>query len=205
MDQNARATLRLIPRIDYAGLAAGVKRKRAAVRPQQKLFDYQEISDLTGAEALSRVQDPTGVGFLHQHRSSLYTEEGFLIKDFNTDSLKVEGINPSLEEIERFKSKSGQMSDDDVEHDSDMEGKSNNRNDAQIAQDPAKLATFWFAVAPFFILTPLVLICSLDRVHSVLPRRKVHGWRSRAGYRGGFHLHNWTGADGQRVNCDCDS
>lgn len=103
-------TLRLVPRLDYGAneeLEVGDKRKRVGFaankgpRPPARLF-----SELEARKRHSRYLTKN-TGF---SSSSTYTYhndtyvDGFLIKDFKTNMLITEDVNPTLEEVTKFAS-----------------------------------------------------------------------------------------------------
>ncbi|OQV23554.1 Transcription elongation factor SPT5 [Hypsibius exemplaris] len=100
------ATVRLIPRIDYnlikeratakrnAGDGKTVPKPRTGLRPPQRLFEPEQIREC-GA-------DYRRDGDMYVYGSSRYTLRGFLIKTFPLKSILVEGVKPSLAELEKF-------------------------------------------------------------------------------------------------------
>lgn len=100
--QNA-VSLRLIPRIDYNRIRE-LKRgglddksnlaKVRGSRGPQKLFEPELIRDC-GA-------DYGRDGDMYLFQSNRYTMRGFLIKTFPLNAITVEGVKPSLAELEKF-------------------------------------------------------------------------------------------------------
>ncbi|XP_055342396.1 transcription elongation factor SPT5-like [Paramacrobiotus metropolitanus] len=100
--QNA-VSLRLIPRIDYnhiketkrgnASAKTGLAKARGS-RPAQKLFEPDLIREC-GA-------DYGRDGDMYLFHGNRYTMRGFLIKTFPLNAITVEGVKPSLNELEKF-------------------------------------------------------------------------------------------------------
>ncbi|CAM9491533.1 unnamed protein product [Lampetra planeri] len=92
--------LKLIPRIDYERIKSRMsmkdwfaKRKRYK-RPPQRLFDVDKIRSLGG--------EVTSDGDFLQFEGNKYTRKGFLIKGFAMSAVIIEGVKPTLSELEKF-------------------------------------------------------------------------------------------------------
>jgi transcription elongation factor SPT5 len=117
-DGNAKATVKLIPRIDYAKLSqikeeggggrGGFGKGRAKrARPPARLFQRREIEQLGGT-----VEIKAGSSF-YTYASNKYKKDGFLYKTVVLDSLVIEGVTPSPSEIELFSQRLPAGSDDE--------------------------------------------------------------------------------------------
>lgn len=94
-----RVNLRLLPRIDYSRLRGhlrgqddkplGTKKRR----PIARLFDVEKIKEIGG--------DPTSDGDFLIFEGNSY-RRGFLYKTFKLDQVIVDGVKPSLTELEIF-------------------------------------------------------------------------------------------------------
>jgi len=98
--------VRLVPRIDMNPRddggqdALNKKRKKAAagpgtMRPPQRLFNYEEIMKLYGRKNISKRNQ----AYVFQNETY---QDGFLEKDFKSNALILEDINPTLDEITQF-------------------------------------------------------------------------------------------------------
>lgn len=97
-----RVTVRLIPRIDFQRLIDkrngmtddANKRKRNFVRPAQGLFSHEKAQEC-GFEVTKEYQN-------YQFCGERYDKSGFLLKAFPANSVIVEGVRPSIAELEKF-------------------------------------------------------------------------------------------------------
>ena len=95
--------LKLLPRIDLnprddASLDGGRKRKKAAtgaMRPPQRLFNYEEVIKAHGRQAVSKRNH------VYVFQGETY-KDGFMEKDFKLNNVILEDVNPSLDEITQF-------------------------------------------------------------------------------------------------------
>ena len=99
-------TVRLIPRIDYnlirerattkrtEGEAKIPPKPRGAIRPPQRLFEPELIREC-GA-------DYRRDGDMYVSGQNRYTLRGFLIKSFQLRNIIIDGVKPSLTELEKF-------------------------------------------------------------------------------------------------------
>eukprot|EP00894_Picocystis_sp_ML_P001734 jgi/Pico_ML_1/52251/g2983.t2 len=103
-EQDNVATVKIIPRIDFALLAAKIEGRaekgKASVRPPARMFSASEAR--THGLALDRtMRDPyTGEPF-EVFRGQRF-RDGFMYKEVSLRSLKVDGVVPTLEELEKF-------------------------------------------------------------------------------------------------------
>jgi len=95
--------LKLVPRIDYsrargalrpAGGPDAAKRKKTQQRPRPLLFDKDKVRAIGG--------DISNDGDFMIFESNKYTRAGFLCKFFANSAVLVEGVRPSLGELEKF-------------------------------------------------------------------------------------------------------
>eukprot|EP00033_Pygsuia_biforma_P003148 GCRY01003455.1.p1 GENE.GCRY01003455.1~~GCRY01003455.1.p1 ORF type:complete len:727 (-),score=165.02 GCRY01003455.1:479-2659(-) len=117
-DTQESVTLKLVPRLDYEaikqryrrtidGAALGQKRKNTRTKPPQRYFNREELRDLHALLEQRRDQDAQ-VYYLFENNKY---RDGFLIKDFLLKNLEVDGVTPSLEELQRFKHKDTDRAD----------------------------------------------------------------------------------------------
>ena len=92
--------LKLIPRIDYKRMRGALKestgenfKRKLGKRPVAKLFDPEAIRSIGG--------DITTDGDFQIFESNRY-RRGFLYKNFQINALIVDGVKPSLSELEKF-------------------------------------------------------------------------------------------------------
>ncbi|OTF71479.1 transcription elongation factor SPT5-like protein, partial [Euroglyphus maynei] len=95
--------LKLIPRIDYTRLRGALRapgndsqdadKKKRFKKPAAKLFDMDAIRSIGG--------EVTNDGDFIIFESNRY-RRGFLYKTFNMNAIQVEGVKPTLAELERF-------------------------------------------------------------------------------------------------------
>lgn len=126
-DHNTRITVKLIPRIDYISLEQAardgttdrIKRKRGGVRPQQKLFDVNEIQSIGGMVTRKRGAITDKVQNYYVFMSNSY-KNGYLYKDFNISGLLIDDVLPRADEIERFKERKIDADGDDDNDDNEL-------------------------------------------------------------------------------------
>ena len=129
IDQQTILVIKIIPRIDYLSLrqeleeqmrqeqegdmeGASRKRKRrpAGLRPPQKLFDSEEAEQY-GQAYRDRHRK---FGFVGYHwKNDFFDDNGFILKEMRTDYVDVTAVNPSLDELEKFKKRMTDGSDDE--------------------------------------------------------------------------------------------
>lgn len=101
-DQNTSLDVKLIPRIDYSALEARQKnpeaskgrKRRRLVRPLRTPFNATEIQNLGGEV----VHDNRG---FQVYKNKRY-KNGFLHVRAKISAVKIDGVNPTTEEVERF-------------------------------------------------------------------------------------------------------
>ncbi|GAB5362181.1 hypothetical protein AAMO2058_000776200 [Amorphochlora amoebiformis] len=98
--------VKVIPRIDFVAAQTGEKRSRPGARPQAALLDRamrekHGLDDNSG-EVERRQEDGK---FITVWKNKRFNDSGFLLKRCRVTTLQIDAVNPSLEEIERFKSK----------------------------------------------------------------------------------------------------
>jgi transcription elongation factor SPT5 len=123
-DQNTMATVKMIPRIDLAAIEeaakTGQKRKRSNIKPGQALFNKKEIQKAGGEVTIKN-------GLLHDkfRNWNIFNgnkfKHGFMYKDMKVDGLVTENVIPTVDEIEKFKSR--QQHESDAEDESEEDGK----------------------------------------------------------------------------------
>jgi len=94
--------LKLVPRIDYSRArgalrpagAEPAKRKKPGQRPRPMLFDKDKVRAIGG--------EITNDGDFMVFESNKYCRQGFLIKFFANSAVLVEGVRPTLSELEKF-------------------------------------------------------------------------------------------------------
>lgn len=102
---NGQAHLKLIPRIDYTRMRGALKdqtsenqKRKKGKRPVAKLFNPEAIREIGG--------DITGDGDFQVFEGNRY-RSGFLYKNFTLSAILVDGVKPSLTELERFEETDG--------------------------------------------------------------------------------------------------
>uniref|UniRef100_A0A0N5AR43 Transcription elongation factor SPT5 n=1 Tax=Syphacia muris TaxID=451379 RepID=A0A0N5AR43_9BILA len=94
-----RVYLKLVPRIDYTRKRGALREpdsstfKKNKRRPQARLFDVERIREIGG--------EVTTDGDFYSFEGSQY-RRGFLYKWFSLNAVQVDGVNPSLGELEKF-------------------------------------------------------------------------------------------------------
>ncbi|CAL1263967.1 unnamed protein product [Larinioides sclopetarius] len=95
---NNTVQLKLIPRIDYAkkygALRTNESVKRKKSRPPAKLFDADTVRALGGVVTTN--------GDLLVFEGNFYSHKGYLYKSFALSALIIDGVNPTLSELEKF-------------------------------------------------------------------------------------------------------
>jgi transcription elongation factor SPT5 len=114
-DQGAKATVKLVPRIDYAQLQkekynrendekSTLKRKHASARPLPKPFDKDQVTELGNT-----VSKKNGVGNDPYREFDFFKNQkfkyGFLYRTVPVRSLVLDGPPPALEEKEMFQAR----------------------------------------------------------------------------------------------------
>lgn len=99
----------LNPRDDMDAIGGGKKRKKAtttnaSARPPQRLFNYEEVVKVYGRNTVSK----RGQVFVFLGDSY---KEGFMEKDFKLNSIILEDVNPTLDEITMFSDGGGGLED----------------------------------------------------------------------------------------------
>ncbi|CAK8694828.1 transcription elongation factor SPT5-like isoform X2 [Clavelina lepadiformis] len=98
-----QVTLKLIPRIDLTRPRGANRnnqdrdRKRLFKRPPQKLFDREDIN-FSRTEVPQIIKDGDFLIF----EGNRFSQKGFLYKNFNLNAILVEGVKPTLAELEKF-------------------------------------------------------------------------------------------------------
>jgi transcription elongation factor SPT5 len=120
LDSGSKAVVRLMPRIDLNAIvrrATGVKKTGKPPKPPQKFFKLEEIqralreSNL-GMLDLDRRRYPH-TGDMFDYFNKEFYNNGYLYKEFKVETmLKYTEVNPTLDELQRFRD-SGQKGDDD--------------------------------------------------------------------------------------------
>ena len=92
--------LKLLPRIDYTRMRGALKetmsenqKRKKGKRPPAKFFDHEAIRAIGG--------DITREGDFDVFERNRYTQ-GFLYKDFSISAILVDGVKPSLTELQKF-------------------------------------------------------------------------------------------------------
>ena len=122
-DQGAQVTVKLVPRLDYAGYAEAArtgtkKRKRTTVRPLARLFDKEKLNEY-GVEVTRKANSNIDMLGPQMFR------HGFLIKKMNSSRLILDGAEPTMAEIEIFQTR---LNYDDETDDSEIEIKESDVN-----------------------------------------------------------------------------
>lgn len=103
-EQDNAATVKIIPRIDFALLAAKIEGRaekgKAPVRPPARMFSASEAR--THGLALDRTMRDPYTGEPFEVFQGQRFRDGFMYKDVSLKSLKVDGVVPTLEELEKF-------------------------------------------------------------------------------------------------------
>ncbi|KAG8038436.1 hypothetical protein G9C98_006132 [Cotesia typhae] len=94
--------LKLLPRIDYTRPRGALRTAQAEIdakrkkkrRPPAKPFDPEAIRAIGG--------EVTSDGDFLIFEGNRYSRKGFLYKNYNTNAIIVEGVKPTLSELERF-------------------------------------------------------------------------------------------------------
>ncbi|EGC36193.1 hypothetical protein DICPUDRAFT_47274 [Dictyostelium purpureum] len=119
----SRITVKLIPRLDLPAIAQSIKDKedkdsqgdknksgkRKRTRPQARFFNPDEVEKLK--IPLTR-QTTASHGVLFVMNNEKY-KDGFLYKIFRTQSVIVDGVVPSLEELQKFQDREEKQLDED--------------------------------------------------------------------------------------------
>ena len=124
-DSGMKAVIKAVPRPDYNGsygikTVAGnaVPTNKSKLRPSQKLFDAEEVRAVTG-------QLPERSRFhldreMYDVFNNEHFKDGFLFKEVNVATfLQSVDINPKLEELQMFLSKTKLIKDDDNDNEHD--------------------------------------------------------------------------------------
>jgi transcription elongation factor SPT5 len=124
---NSLAEVKIIPRIDFTNTEEeeGTNkrgRKKVISRPQARLFNPDDIVNLTGdASTVETFQDYNGEN-VHKW-NGLNFKDGFLYKFFSVKNLNLD-VKPSLEDIKNFSRVQKNQNNDDEEEDNHAKEKS---------------------------------------------------------------------------------
>lgn len=124
LEGGARAFVMAVPRPDYSN-AGKTTSSQGTVRPPQKIFDVVEAQQSSGMEAERRQHPADRRGDHFDFWKNDYFKDGFWYKEVNTDSyLQGNEVKPRLEELQLFRSKTGDGhdSEDEEEKDEDEAG-----------------------------------------------------------------------------------
>jgi transcription elongation factor len=108
LDGGMKAIIKAIPRPDYAGTygSKNLQSTQGNLRPQQKLFDPEEVRSVTGQ--LPERQRFGSDREMYDFYGGDFYKEGFLFKEVNVATyIQSVDINPKLEELQMFLSKRG--------------------------------------------------------------------------------------------------
>jgi len=89
-----QVTLKYLPRIDYDKLINNKRSENGFKKPPPKLFNFELIRQKVGG-----IVDE---GDYYRFANGRYDEKGFTYKNFSINALMVDGIKPTLAELEKF-------------------------------------------------------------------------------------------------------
>jgi len=121
LEGGARAFVMAVPRPDYSSTGKTTS-SQGTVRPPQKIFDVVEAQQSSGTEAERRQHPADRRGDHFDFWKNDYYKDGFWYKEVNTESyLQGNEVKPRLEELQLFRSKTGDdnNSEDEEEKDGD--------------------------------------------------------------------------------------
>lgn len=121
-------TIQIIPRIDLQAWSKRLmkqdededlesKKRKRKPRPPAKLFNPEEVRALPGGENAVHEGRMARTGEEYYMFENNRFRDGFVYKTVNVKSLQIDGIQPSLDELEKFSLSSKSSSDDTVEQD----------------------------------------------------------------------------------------
>ncbi|CAN0011203.1 unnamed protein product [Ectocarpus fasciculatus] len=134
-----RAVVQFIPRIDLVSLSADAETRNArkSLRPPQRFFNPEEIKQASD-EAMVDRRRFQGHGDHMDYFQNNFFLNGFVVKEVNVSTwLRADRVNPTLEEIQRFKSRREKKDPADGDDSDDERNRDAEEKETEIMEDLA--------------------------------------------------------------------